>query len=111
MKKNFVQYDGAVNSASEVAEALADMEGGAFVLAWTAELIRGLATAENFEGASLAVQKLCETSGVKRHWAEQEGQGRGDEKIWLGLFAEVLMDRVIAVTQQPSLYLSCGAPN
>lgn len=94
MCNNFKQYEAILKSASEAADMLRDMDGGAFVLAWTAELIRDLATAENFEGASLAVQKLCEISGVERYWTEQEGQGSANEKIWLDLFTEVLMDQL-----------------
>lgn len=96
MCNNFKQYEAILKSASEAADVLLDMDGGAVVLAWSAELISDLATAENFEGASLAAQKLCEISGVERHQAEQEGQGRGDEKIWIDLFAETLADRAEA---------------
>lgn len=93
MKNNFRQYEEVLSSASEVAEVLSNMEGGAFILAWTAELICDLAAAENFEGASLAVQKLCEVSGVEGQWTTQEKQGSADEKILFDLFTEDLMDQ------------------
>lgn len=93
MKNNFRQYEEVLNSASEVAEVLSNMEGRAFILAWTAELICDLAAAENFEGACLAVQKLCEVSGVEGQWTTREKQGSADEKILFDLFTEDLMDQ------------------
>ena len=93
MKNNFRQYEWVLSSVSEVAEVLSNMEGGAFILAWTAELICDLVETENFEGAFLAVQKLCEASGVEGQRAAQEEQRSVDEKIWLGLFTEALMDQ------------------
>ena len=53
MEHDFEQYKTLLDSASEVAEACLDMEGGAFLLAWTGELIRDLATAGNFRSARL----------------------------------------------------------
>ena len=43
MENNFEQYGVLLGSASEVAEACLDMEGGAFFLAWAGELIQDLA--------------------------------------------------------------------
>ena len=96
MGNNFEQYGTLLDSASEAAEACLDMEGGAFLLAWAGELIQDLTAMGCCRSAGLAAQKLCETVGVNRVWAECDELGPAERQVWLNLFAEVLMDHVIA---------------
>ena len=96
MENNFEQYELLLDRASEVAETCLDMEGGAFLLAWTGELIRDLATAGHFKSARLTIQKLCESAGVEWTWAEYDELALEEKSEWLNLFAEALMDYVTA---------------
>ena len=61
MDNNFKQYEALLDSAVEAAEACLDKEGGAFLLAWSSELIRNLTVERYVRGANPAAQKLCES--------------------------------------------------
>ena len=98
MENNFKQYELLLDSAAEAAEACLDMEGGVFLLAWTGELIRDLATAGNFKSARLTVQKLCESVGVEWTWTEYDELAPEGKSAWLNLFAGALMDHVMTAT-------------
>ena len=96
MERNFEQYGTLLDSASETAEACLDMEGGAFFLAWAGELIQDLADKGYCRSALMTAQKICETVGVDRVWAECDELGPAERQVWLNLFAEALMDHVTA---------------
>lgn len=106
MENNFKQYELLLGSAAEAAEACLDMEGGAFLLAWTGELIRGLTTAGYFRSARLTAQKLCDAAGVDWTWAEYEELSSEEKSAWLNLFAGALIDHVMTVAS-PSSPNSC----
>ena len=95
MEKNFEQYEMLLDRASEVAEACLDMEGGAFLLAWTGELIRDLATAGCCRSAHLTIQRLCEAAGVDWTWSGYDELNPEERSAWLNLFAGALTDHVI----------------
>ena len=97
MENNFKQYELLLDSAAEAAEACLDMEGGAFLLAWTGELIRDLTAAGNFRSACLTAQKLCESVGVKWTVTGYDELPPEEKSAWLNLFTEVLLDHVTAV--------------
>ena len=97
MENNFKHYELLLDSAAEAAEACLDMEGGAFLLAWTGELIRDLAAAGNFRSACLTAQKLCELVGVKWTVTGYDELPPEEKSAWLNLFTEVLLDHVTAV--------------
>ena len=88
-----------LGSASEAAEACLDMEGGAFFLAWVGELIQELAVAGYFRSARLTAQKLCEAAGVDSARTERDKLEPPEMQAWLNLFAETLMDHVIATAK------------
>ena len=95
MENNFEQYEALLGSASEVAEACLDMEGGAFFLTWAGELIQDLACKGYCRSACLAAQRLCEAVGVDRVWAECDELEPTEKQAWLNLVAETLMDHVM----------------
>ena len=95
MENNFEQYETLLDRASETAEACLDMEGGAFLLAWTSELIRDLATAGNFRSACLTAQRLCKSVGVDWAWSEYDKLVPEEKSALLNLFAGNLIDHVI----------------
>ena len=97
MENNFKQYELLLDSAAEATEACLDMEGGAFLLAWTGELIRDLAAAGHFRSARLTIQKLCESMGVKWALTGYDELPPEEKSAWLNLFTEVLLDHVTAV--------------
>ena len=99
MENNFEQYGVLLGSASEVAEACLDMEGGAFFLAWAGELIQDLADKSYCRSACLMAQRLCKAVGVDRIWAECNELELLDKQVWLNLFAEILMDHVMTVAE------------
>ena len=96
MENNIEQYGTMLDSASETAEACLDMEGGAFFLTWVGELIQDLADKGYCRSACLTAQKICEAVGVDRVWAQFDELGPAERQAWLNLFAEALMDHVIA---------------
>ena len=97
MENNFKQYGLLLGSAAETAEACLDMEGGAFLLAWTGELIRNLLAAGHLKSARLTIQKLCESVGVEWTWSEYDELAPEEKSVWLNLFAGALMEHVTAV--------------
>ncbi|MDE6590990.1 MAG: hypothetical protein K2K53_11745 [Oscillospiraceae bacterium] len=99
MENNFEQYGALLGSASEVAEACLDMEGGAFFLAWAGELIQDLADKGYCRSACLTAQKLCKAVGTDCAWAKREELEPMEKQVWLNLFAEALMDHVIAAAK------------
>ena len=99
MENNFEQYELLLDNAAEAAEACLDMEGGAFLLAWTGELIRDLAAAGHFKSARLAIQKMCEAADVDWVWAEYDELSPEEKSVWLNLFAEVLMDHMMTAAE------------
>ena len=100
MENNFKQYELLLGSAVEIKEVCQDTEGGAFLLIWTSELIRELATVGHFRSARLTVQKLCEATGVDWTWAEYDALSSKEKSAWPNLFAEILMDHVMTVIEQ-----------
>ena len=100
MENKFKQYEMLLGSAAEAAEACLDMDGGTFLLAWTVELIRDLATAGYFRSACLTAQKLCEVTGVDRAWEEYDELRPEEKSAWLNLFVGTLMDHVTTVDGQ-----------
>ena len=96
MEHYFEQYKTLLDSASEVAEACLDMEGGAFLLAWAGELIRDLTDEGYFKSARLTIQKLYETVGIDWAWTGYDELSPEEKSAWLNLFAGALMDHVIA---------------
>ena len=99
MENNFKQYEALLDSAAEAAEACLDMEGGAFLLAWTGELIQDLATAGHFKSARLTIQKLCETVSIDCAWSEYDELPPEKKSAWLNLFAGALVDRVMTAAE------------
>lgn len=99
MENNFEKYEALLSGASEAAEACLDMEGGAFLLAWTGELIRDLATEGYCRSARLTAQKLCKAVGVDLAWEGHDGLDSAGRQAWLSMFAEALMDHVMAVAK------------
>ena len=99
MENNLKQYETLLDSTSEAAEACLDMDGGAFLLDWTGELIRDLAAAGYCRSAHLTAQKLCETAGVNWTWAGYDELAPEEKPAWLNLFAGTLMDRVMTVVE------------
>ena len=99
MENNFEQYGTLLDGASEAAEACLDMADGAFFLAWAGELIQDLADKGYCRSALLTAQKICETVGVDRVWAQFDELGPAERQAWLNLFAEALMDHVIAAAK------------
>ena len=95
MENNFEQYETLLGRAFEVAEAYLDMEGGAFLLAWTGELIRDLAAAGHFKSARWTIQKLCETAGVDWTWTGYDELAPEEKSAWLNLFAGALVEHVM----------------
>ena len=75
------------------------MEGGAFFLAWVGELIQDLADKGYCRSALLSAQKICEAVGVDRVWVGCDELWSAERQVWLNLFAEALMDHVIAATK------------
>jgi len=94
MKNNFKQYEAMLKTAAETADACLDMEGGAFFLSWTGELLQELTAAGRLESATFAAKKLCEAVGVETRWTEYDGLDRDKKRTWLELFAGALMDHV-----------------
>lgn len=94
MENNFEQYETLLGSASEAAEACLDMEGGAFFLSWTGELIQDLAAKGYRRSACLTAQKLCAAVGVDLVRAECDKLEPVEKPAWINLFAEALMDYV-----------------
>lgn len=88
-----------LDSASEAAKACLDMEGGAFFLAWTGELIQDLAGKGYCRSACLTAQRLCEAAGVDWAWAECDELEPMKKQTWLNLFAEALVDHVIVAAK------------
>ena len=99
MENKLKQYEALLDSAAEAAEACLDIEGGAFLLAWTGELIRDLATAGNLRSARLTAQKLCESVGVEWTWAKYDKLNPKEKSAWLKLFAGVLMEHVMTAAE------------
>lgn len=99
MENNFRQYELLLDSAAETAEACLNMEGGEFLLAWTGELIRELATAGYFRSARLTSQKLYESAGVDCVWTGYDELNPEEKQTWLNLFAEALVDHVTAAVE------------
>ena len=99
MENNFEQYGALLGSASEVAEACLDMEGGVFFLAWAGELIQDLAGKGYCRSACLTAQRLCEAVGVDRVWSERDELELPEKQAWLNLFAETLMAHVMTVAE------------
>ncbi|MDE6261325.1 MAG: hypothetical protein K2M42_10795 [Oscillospiraceae bacterium] len=99
MENNFEQYRTLLDSASEAAEACLDMEGGAFLLAWAVELIQNLVAKGYCRSALLTAQKLCEAVGIDWAWTECDELEPLEKQAWLILFAETLMNHVIAVAK------------
>ena len=99
MENNFEQYEILLDSASEVAEACLDMEGGAFLLTWTGELIRDLVAAGCFRSAGLTLQKLCEAVNVDWVWVGYNELGPEEKSAWSNLFAGALMDYIMAAAK------------
>ena len=96
MKNFFEGNEVLVNSASEVASACLDMEGGAFFLAWSSELIRDLTVEGYVRSATLATQKLCEAVGVDVPQDCAESAEKAETLVQISLFAEALSDCVTA---------------
>ena len=92
MRNNFEQYDALVYSASEVTSACLDMEGGAFFLAWTDELIRELTEKGYVRSAVLTARKLCEAVGVEMPHDFFMNAEKAEPLAWLHLFSEALRD-------------------
>ena len=99
MENNFEQYEALLGSTFEVAEACLDMEGGAFFLSWAGELIQDLADKGYCRSACLTAQKLCKAVGTDCAWAECNELEPAERQVWLNLFAEALMDHVIAAAK------------
>lgn len=99
MENNFQQYEILLDSASEVAEACLDMAGGTFLLAWTGELIRDLATVGYFMSARLTAQRLYEAASVDWTWSGYDGLAPEEKSAWLSLFTGVLMDHMTTVVK------------
>ena len=94
MENNFKQYEALLDSAAEAAEACLDMEGGALLLAWAGELIRGLTAKGYFKSARLTIQKLCEAISVDWTWSEFDELTPEEKTAWLNLFAGALVDHM-----------------
>ena len=94
MENNFKQYEALLGSAAEAAEACLDMEGGAFLLAWTGELIRDLAVAGYCRSARLTIQRLCEAAGVDWARSGYDELDPEEKSAWLNLFAGALVDHM-----------------
>lgn len=94
MSNFLTQYEAVLNCAVEAANAYLDMEGGEFLLAWTGELIQGLAAEGDFVGAILTAQRMCEAVGVECPWASWEEHGEETAEVWLALFVDVLIEQV-----------------
>ena len=99
MENNFEQYETLLDGASEAAEACLDMADGAFFLAWAGELIQDLADKDYRRSALLTAQKICEAVGVDRVWAGCDELWSPEKQVGLNLFAEALMDHVIAAAK------------
>ena len=99
MENDLKQYELLLERAAEAAEACLDMEGGAFLLAWTGELIRDLAAAGYFRSANLTAQRLCESVGVDWTWSEYDELTPEEKSAWLNLFAEALMDHIMTAIE------------
>ena len=99
MENYFEQYELLLDSAAEAAETCLDMEGGAFLLAWTGELIRDLAAAGHFKSARLTIQKMCEATGVDWAWSRYDELNPEEKSVWLNLFAGALMDHVMTAAE------------
>ena len=99
MENNFEQYEILLDSASEVAEACLDMDGGSFFLAWAGELIRDLTTLGYFRSARLTAQRLYEAASVDWTWSEYDELAPEDKSTWLNLFAGALLDHVMTATE------------
>lgn len=92
MENNFEQYETLLDSASEAAEACLDMEGGAFFLAWSDELIRELTEKGYVRSAILTMRKLCEAVGVEMPRDFSMNAEKAEPLAWLCLFTEALRD-------------------
>ena len=92
MSNFLTQYEAALSTAVDAANAYLDMDGGEFLLAWTGELIQGLVAEGDFVGAILTAQRMCEAVGAECHWASREERGEEAAEVWPTLFAEVLID-------------------
>lgn len=92
MKNFFEENEVLLNSASEVSSACLDMEGGAFFLAWSSELIRDLAAEGYVRGATLAARKLCEAVGVDVPQDCVESGDKAETLVRLSVLAEALED-------------------
>ena len=99
MENNFEEYKNLVNRVSVAASAYLDMEGGAFLLAWTGELIRNLATAGCLQSARLTIQKMCESVGVDWAWTGYDELEPVEKQAWMNLFTDALMDCVMTVAE------------
>ena len=99
MENIFKQYEALLDSTAEAAEACLDMEGGAFLLVWTSELIRDLATAGYCRSARLTIKKLCEVAGVDWTWSEYDELNSEEKSVWFSLFTGVLMDHMTTVVK------------
>lgn len=97
---NFLtQYEAVLNSAVESANTYLDMEGGAFILALTSELVQSLTDAGNHEGAILVIQRVCETIDVDCRWTKQKKQRDETAEVWSALFAETLAEHLEAASE------------
>ena len=94
MRKNTEQYTALLDNATEIASAYLDMENGTFLLAWSSELIRDLATAGYVRSAALALQKLCGTVNAEVQWTAFGEMKKEEKQAWFLLFAEALLDYV-----------------
>ena len=92
MRNNFEQYDALLNGASEVTSARQAMEGGAFFLAWSDELIRELTEKGYVRSAILTARKLCEAVGVEMPDDFSMNAEKAEPLAWLCLFTEALRD-------------------
>ena len=68
-------------------------------MAWVGELIQDLADKGYCRSALLLAQKICEAVGVDRVWAGCDELWSAERQVWLNLFAEALMDHVIAAAK------------
>ena len=92
MENNFEQYEALLSNVSEVAEACLDMEGGAFFLAWSDELIQELTEKGYVRSAILTARKRCEAVGVEMPHDFSMNAEKAELLAWLCLFTEALRD-------------------
>ena len=83
------QYKMVVSNASEISQALLDMEGGTYVLAMFSELLQELLDEGNISGAASVVRKIYEAAEIP---FEQSSLDDNSNAAWISLFSDALRD-------------------